>query len=34
MAKIFRRPYTPDQLLLLPSSLREWLPDDHLGRVA
>ena len=28
MAKIFR-PYTPDQLLLLPPSLREWLPDDH-----
>ena len=28
MAKIFR-PYTPDQLLLLPPSVREWLPDDH-----
>ncbi len=28
MAKIFR-PYTPDQLLLLPPSLRERLPDDH-----
>jgi transposase len=25
------RPYHPDQLLLLPPSLREWLPDDHLA---
>lgn len=24
------RPYEPDQQLLLPPSLREWLPDDHL----
>jgi transposase len=24
------RPYLPDQDLLLPPSLREWLPDDHL----
>ena len=24
-------PYHPDQLLLLPPSLREWLPDDHLA---
>jgi transposase len=23
------RPYEPDQLFLLPPSLREWLPDDH-----
>ena len=28
MAKTFR-PYSPDQLLLLPPSLREWLPADH-----
>jgi transposase len=24
------RPYTPDQLLLLPLDMREWLPNDHL----
>ncbi len=24
------RPYEPDQLLLLPPSLRDWLPADHL----
>ena len=24
------RPYLPDQDLLLPPSLREWLPEDHL----
>lgn len=24
------RPYNPDQLLLLPPSLREWLPESHL----
>jgi transposase len=24
------RDYEPDQLYLLPPSLREWLPDDHL----
>lgn len=29
MAKTFR-PYHPDQLLVLPPSLREWLPTDHL----
>jgi len=28
MAKRFRA-YAPDQLLLLPPSLREWLPEDH-----
>ena len=28
MAKTFR-PYSLDQLLLLPPSLREWLPADH-----
>ena len=25
------RPYERDQLLLLPSSLDEWLPEDHLA---
>jgi hypothetical protein len=25
------RPYCPDQLLLLPPSLREWLPEGHLA---
>jgi len=25
------RPYTPDQDLLLPPSLREWLPQGHLA---
>jgi len=25
------RPYFPDQGLLLPSSLAEWLPEDHLA---
>jgi len=25
------RPYFPDQGLLLPSSLSEWLPEDHLA---
>lgn len=24
------REYTPDQLLLLPPDMREWLPEDHL----
>ena len=24
------RPYFPDQDLLLPPSLRDWLPEDHL----
>ena len=23
-------PYDPDQQLLLPAALQEWLPDDHL----
>jgi len=22
--------YNPDQMFLLPPSLREWLPEDHL----
>ena len=30
MAKTFRS-YLPEQNLLLPPSLREWLPDDHLA---
>ena len=30
MAKTFR-PYLPEQDLLLPPSLRDWLPDDHLA---
>ena len=25
------RPYQPDQAYLLPPSLREWLPEDHLA---
>src|SRR3546814_9073849 len=25
------RPYDPDQLLLLPASLKEWLPEKHLA---
>ena len=28
--KPFFRPYEPDQQLLLPPSLRDWLPDSHL----
>ncbi len=24
-------PYGPDQQLLLPAALREWLSDDHLA---
>jgi transposase len=30
MSKTFRS-YLPEQNLLLPASLREWLPDDHLA---
>jgi len=30
MAKTYR-PYCPDQLFLLPPSLRDWLPEDHLA---
>jgi transposase len=30
MAKTYR-PYVPEQDLLLPPSLRHWLPDDHLA---
>ena len=25
------RPYEPDQSLLLPPSLNDWLPEDHLA---
>ena len=31
MAKTFR-PYEPDQLLLLPPALADWVPEDHLAR--
>jgi transposase len=31
MSKTFR-PYEPDQLLLLPPSLADWVPEDHLAR--
>jgi transposase len=30
MAKQYRW-YEPDQLFLMPPSLREWLPEDHLA---
>ena len=30
MAKTYR-PYVPEQNLLLPPSLRDWLPEDHLA---
>ena len=30
MSKTFR-PYEPDQMLLMPASLREWLAPDHLA---
>src|SRR3989442_2256939 len=26
------RPYEPDQLLLMPPSLSDWVPEDHLAR--
>ena len=29
MAKSYR-PYCPDQMFLLPPSLRDWLPENHL----
>ena len=31
VAKVFRR-FDPDQILLMPPSLDEWLPQDHLAR--
>src|SRR4029453_18963825 len=30
MAKTYR-PHVPEQDLLLPPSLRDWLPEDHLA---
>ena len=30
MSKVYR-PYEPNQMLLTPPSLREWLPDNHLA---
>jgi hypothetical protein len=30
MAKTYR-PYLPEQDLLLPPSLRDWLPENHLA---
>ena len=30
MSKTFR-PYEPDQIFLMPASMREWLPGDHLA---
>jgi len=30
MAKVFR-PYEPDQLLLLPPAIGDWVPDGHLA---
>ena len=30
MSKTYR-PYDPDQQLLLPAALQEWLPPDHLA---
>jgi transposase len=30
MSKTFR-PYDPDQMFLMPVSMREWLPKDHLA---
>src|SRR5712691_10990017 len=31
MVKTFR-PYDPDQLLLMPPALADWVPEDHLAR--
>lgn len=31
MAKTFR-PYDPDQMLLMPPSLADWVPEDHVAR--
>lgn len=30
MSKVFR-PYQPEQTLLLPPSLRDWVPEGHLS---
>jgi hypothetical protein len=31
MAETFR-PYEPDQLLLLPPAIGDWVPEGHLAR--
>ena len=31
MAKTFR-PYAPEQTLLLPPALQDWVPESHLAR--
>ena len=31
MSKTFR-PYEPDQLLLMPPALSDWVPENHLAR--
>ena len=30
MSKTFR-PYEPDQIMLMPASMQNWLPSDHLA---
>ena len=30
MSKTFR-PYEPDQIILMPAAMRDWLPSDHLA---
>ena len=30
MSKTFR-PYEPDQMFLMPASIRDWLPGNHLA---
>ena len=30
MSKTFR-PYEPDQISLMPASMQDWLPSDHLA---
>jgi len=30
VTKVFR-PYEPEQIFLMPASIREWLPPDHLA---
>ena len=30
MSKTFQ-PYDPDQMFLMPVSMREWLPSEHLA---
>ena len=32
MAKTFR-PYEPDQMLLMPPALQDWLPENHPARL-